>query len=101
MLGRGVHSGETKFLPNHDDRTLWLSVVNSVAGAAEEPARCSAKLMNNLKSLHTLWNEYETCIGGNKPAKLFNHKEKGRTDLAIQNIFFFEKNIGNDPFRLD
>ena len=34
--------------------------------------------MNNPKSLHTLWNEYETGIGGNKPAKLFNHKEKGR-----------------------
>ena len=78
MVGRGVHSGAANSLPHHDDRTLRLAAANSVAEAEEEAARCCAKLMNNPKSLHTLWNEWETGIGRNKPAKLFNHKEKGR-----------------------
>ena len=54
---RGAHPGEANSLPHHDDHTLQLAAENSVAEAAEEAARCSAKLMNNPKSLHTLQNE--------------------------------------------
>ena len=38
----------------------------------------TATLMNNPRSLHQLWQEYNSGIGNNKPAREFTRAERGR-----------------------
>lgn len=64
--------------PKHDNRTLQLLAANSAAEVAAEQQRAQSSLTNNLRSLHTLWFEYEMGIGGKKPAKLFTAAERGK-----------------------
>ena len=40
-----------------------------------------AILCNFPKNLYVLWAEYESGVGGNKPARLFNRAERGKVQF--------------------
>ncbi len=44
----------------------------------ESEVHHSANLCHCPKNLHVLWAEYESGVGGNKPARLFNKTERGK-----------------------
>ena len=50
------------------------STNNNAANEGLEPA----DVVNFRTNLYTLWNEYEVGVGGNKVAKEFTSKERGR-----------------------
>ena len=41
-----------------------------------------ANLVGAIKDLHVLWNEYESGIGGNKPAREFTAQERGKVKFT-------------------
>ena len=50
----------------------------SINNAAGDGGLGPANLVNCPANLYTLWNEYEVGVGGNKAAKEFTAKERGR-----------------------
>jgi len=50
------------------------AIANPGGARTEEPATLSGCP----RSLHVLWNEYETGIGGSEPAKYFTKEERGK-----------------------
>ena len=50
------------------------AIANPGGAGTEEPATLSGCP----RSLHVLWNEYETGIGGSKPAKYFTKEDRGK-----------------------
>ena len=41
-----------------------------------------AQLTPNLRTIHALWTEYDSGLGGRKPAKLFTSRERGKQKYA-------------------
>ncbi|ETV98359.1 hypothetical protein H310_09048 [Aphanomyces invadans] len=52
-------------------------------GAPGVLSRPTARLAKRPRDLFELWKEYEFGIGGVKPAKLFNEKERGKAKFVF------------------
>ena len=55
-----------------------VRIQNAGGGASAREAPAPANLSKCPKYLHVLWAEYESGIGGDKPAQLFTPAERGR-----------------------
>ena len=67
-----------------------VTPANPGGAGGDEPTN----LTGNPPNFHVVWNDYETGIGGNKPAKYFTKTESGRVKHMYSRRLVLWKGVG-------